>query len=89
MKTKPWENRIPQIAKVKNRKRLFRRWKNNPDEYFESYWTLVGFKWLTPKEITFYNLIDDCLLEEITQPEHLNEAVIVIPVDSAEWLLHK
>lgn len=89
MKTKPWESKVPQISKVKHRKRLFRRWEKiiNPATY--THWTVVGHKWLTPKEITFYSLLDDCKLEEIIDADFLNYAKMNIPLDSAEWLMHK
>jgi hypothetical protein len=88
MKSKPWESSIPQIPKVKNRKRYFRRWRKINIPATSTHWTVVEYKWLTTKEITFYSLLDD-LLEEIIDADFLNYAKMNIPLDSAEWLMHK
>lgn len=89
MKTKPWESKVPQIPKVKNRKRFFRLWEKINDPATYTYWAVVGYKWLTPKEVTFYNLLNDCRLEEVIDADFLNYAKMHIPLDSAEWLMHK
>lgn len=89
MKTKPWESSVPQIPKAKNRKRLFRRWVKIKDTKTYIHWDVVGHKWLTPREITFYSLLDNCRLEEISESDLLNYAKEHFPLDSAEWLMHK
>jgi hypothetical protein len=89
MKTKPWEPKVPQISKVKNRKRFFRRWEKINDPTTYTYWTVVGYKWLTPREITFYSMLNDYRLEELSESDLLNYAKEHYPLDSAEWLMHK
>lgn len=89
MKSKPWESSIPQIPKVKNRKRYFIRWEKISDPATYTYWVVYGHKWLTPKEVTFYSLLNDCRLEEVIDADLLNYAKMNIPLDSAEWLMHK
>jgi len=89
MKTKPWESSVPQLRKVQHRKKLFRRWKIINDTRTYTHWTVVGLKWLTPKEVTFYALLDGVKLEEVIDADTLNYAKGYIPLDSAEWTMHK
>ena len=65
------------------------RWEKIKDPTTYTYWTIVGYKWLTPKEETFYSMLDDCKLEEIIDVDILNYAKSSFPLDSAEWLMHK
>lgn len=89
MKTKPWESSVPKIPKVKNRKRFFRRWEQINDPATYTYWVTVGFKWLTPKEETFYSMLDGNRLEEIVDTDTLNYAKMHFPLDSAKWIMHE
>ena len=89
MKTKPWESKVPQIPKVKNRKRLFMRWEKIKDPAKFTHWVPSGYKWLTPKEETFYSMLDGYKLEQVIDVDFLNYAKTTFPLDSAEWLMHK
>lgn len=89
MKTKPWESKVPQIPTLKYRKKLFMLWKKILNKQTYTHWTVVGYKWLTPKEITYYSMLADYRLEEVLSKELINEGKMIFPLDSTEWLMHK